>query len=216
MVKFGYHAAEMAEHGGGAGDDTLPVTGQPRPERADAARNRRRILAATRALVAERGVGAVTTAEVARTAGVAKGTVFHRFGDRAGLIRALLDEQERDLQERILRGPAPLGPGAPAAERLHAFLDALLTFTDGHRDLLLAVDGARPAGRYRSGAYGAWHRHATLLLRELRHPTDAGLLAHVLLAPLAADLVLHLRVDEGRSLADRRRPAGAMRPAHPR
>ena len=194
----------MAGRGEGADDDPLPVIGQPRPERADAVRNRQKILAATRRLVADRGIGAVTTAEVARTAGVAKGTVFHRFGDRAGLIRALLDEHERDLQERILRGPPPLGPGAPAGERLHAFLDALLAFTDEHRDLLLAVDGARPAGRYRSGAYGAWHRHTTLLLRRLRPAADAGLLAHVVLAPLAADLVLHLRDDEGRSLAELR------------
>jgi AcrR family transcriptional regulator len=199
----------MAEFGEIAADGSLPVVGQPRPERADAVRNRERILAAARRLVAERGIVAVTTAEVARAAGVAKGTVFHRFGDRAGLIRALLDEHERDLQERILRGPSPLGPGAPADARLGAFLDALLEFTDRHRELLLAVDGARPAGRYRSGAYHAWHQHTTLLLRSLRG-ADADLLAHVLLAPLGADLVLHLREDEGRSLGELRTALRAL------
>jgi len=194
----------VPEFGEIAADDLLPVVGQPRPERADAVRNRERILAAARRLVAERGVVAVTTAEVARAAGVAKGTVFHRFGDRAGLVRALLDKHERDLQERILRGPPPLGPGAPADARLAAFLDALLEFTDRHRELLLAVDGAQPAGRYRSGAYHAWHQHTTLLLRSLRPEVDADLLAHVLLAPVGADLLLHLRDDEGRSLGELR------------
>jgi len=45
-------------------------------------------------------------------AGVGKGTLIPRFGDRAGLAVALLDERERELQERILSGRPPLGPGA--------------------------------------------------------------------------------------------------------
>jgi AcrR family transcriptional regulator len=50
---------------------------------------------------------------VAAEAGVGKGTLFRRFGDRAGLAVALLDERERDLQAAVLSGPPPLGPGAP-------------------------------------------------------------------------------------------------------
>ena len=170
----------------------LPVAGQPRAERADAARNRERVLVAARRLFAERGVRAVTMDEVARAAGVAKGTVFHRFGDRAGLALALLDEHERELQERILRGPPPLGPGAPPRERLLAFLAALVKLTVEHRELLLEVERAAPAARYRTGAYRAWLQHAVLLLGD-----DDALRAHMLLAPLAADLVWHLLEDEG-------------------
>jgi AcrR family transcriptional regulator len=175
----------------------LPVAGTPRQERADAARNRERLLAAARALFAERGVRAVTMSEVAREAGVAKGTVFHRFGDRAGLALALVDEHERALQEAILRGPPPLGPGAPPRERLLAFLGALTELTVAHRELLLEVDGAAPAARYRTGAYQAWLQHVVLLLGELEVAGDRALLAHLLLAPLAADLVSFLCDDEG-------------------
>jgi AcrR family transcriptional regulator len=175
----------------------LPVAGTPRQERADAARNRERVLAAARALFAERGVRAVTMSEVARKAGVAKGTVFHRFGDRAGLALALVDEHERALQDAILRGPPPLGPGAPPHERLLAFLAALTELTVAHRELLLEVDGAAPAARYRTGAYRAWLQHVVLLLGELEVAGDRALLAHLLLAPLAADLVTFLREDEG-------------------
>src|SRR5687768_18150434 len=101
----------------------LPNADEGRPrERADAARNRRRVLEAARQLFAERGVQAVTMSDVARAAGVAKGTIFHRFGDRPGLAQALVDEAERELQEQVLRGPPPLGPGAPPRERLTAFL----------------------------------------------------------------------------------------------
>lgn len=185
--------------------------------RADAARNRAAILDAARRLVAQRGIAQITMAELAREAGVAKGTVFHRFGDRPGVAAALVDEAERELQDAVLRGPPPLGPGAPAAQRLDAFLDALLTLTDEHRELLLEIDHATPAGRYRTGAYAAWAQHVTLLERELG-AADPELAAHVVLAPVAADLVHYLRVDRGRSRADIRAAisAGAASPAAPR
>jgi AcrR family transcriptional regulator len=122
--------------------------------------------------------------------------VFHRFGDRAGLALALLDEHERALQERVLRGPPPLGPGAPPRERLRAFLAALAELTVEHRELLLEVERAAPAARYRTGAYHAWHQHTVLLLGP-----GSALRAHMLLAPLAADLVARL-CEEGVTAAE--------------
>jgi AcrR family transcriptional regulator len=175
----------------------LPVLGAPRRERADAARNRERVLAAARRLFAEHGVAKVTMEQVARAAGVGKGTVFHRFGDRAGLALALLDDRECELQEVVLHGHPPLGPGAPAGERLGAFLDAILDFTVEHAELLIAADSGRPGGRYLTGAYASWHRHSALLLSELRPGSDAGVLAHLVLAPLSADLVHHLTEEAG-------------------
>ena len=155
VVKFVIAWPAMAED--------LPVAGRPRPERADAARNRGRVLEAARQLFAERGVQAVTMSEVARAAGVAKGTVFHRFGDRAGLALALVDEAERALQEQVLRGPPPLGPGAPPRERLLAFLDALAELTVEHRDLLREVEqssAGRPLSDRRVPRVAAAHRAA--------------------------------------------------------
>src|SRR5919106_4825012 len=111
-----------------ADESSLPVAGRPRRERADAARNRERVLAAARRLFAERGVANVTMEQIARAAGVGKGTVFHRFGDRAGLALALLDDGERELQEAVLHGRPPLGPGAPARERLLGLVEALPGF----------------------------------------------------------------------------------------
>jgi AcrR family transcriptional regulator len=180
-----------------AGPGELPVLGAPRRERADAARNREKILAAARRLFAERGVANVTMEQVARAAGVGKGTVFHRFGDRAGLALALLDDRERELQEAVLHGRPPLGPGAPAQERLRAFLDAILDFTVEHADLLIAADSGRPAGRYLTGAYASWQQHTALLLSEIRPGSDAETLADLVLAPLAADLVRHLTEEAG-------------------
>jgi AcrR family transcriptional regulator len=171
-----------------------------RPERADAARNRARILEAARSLFAERGVREVSLEEVARAAGVGKATLFRRFGDRGALFLALLDEHERELQDEVLRGEPPLGPCAPPRARLLAFLDALLRLSLEHRELLLASETARPGARLQTGAYAFWHRHVSWLLGESRPPADPDLLAHVLLAAFDAELLTALQ-EQGRDEA---------------
>jgi AcrR family transcriptional regulator len=171
----------------------LPTVGS-RPERADAARNRERILAAATDLFAEHGVAGVSMDAVAERAGVGKGTLYRRFGDRAGLVIALLSEQEAEFQEAFIRGPAPLGPGAPPAERLRAFVDEMLEWLESGLDLLVDAQTSGPPGaRYRGGPYEAYHAHVALLLREIGYGDGAGLLAHIVLAPLAADLQAYLR-----------------------
>jgi AcrR family transcriptional regulator len=179
----------------------LPIAGA-QPERADARRNRERILAAAAELIGERGLGQVRMDEVAARAGVAKGTVFQRFGNRAGLAVALVDSSERRLQDALLAGPPPLGPGAPPADRLRAFLGALLELTIANLELLLISDYDSPGDRYRTGAYAAWRLHVSVLLQDAGHPSArADGLAHLVLAPLAADLVRHRLRDEGAEAA---------------
>ncbi len=60
-------------------------------ERADAAHNRALVLEAATRLIWERGIEAVSVDDVAAAAGVGKGTVFRRFGDKAGLVQAVID-----------------------------------------------------------------------------------------------------------------------------
>ncbi|WP_245572655.1 TetR/AcrR family transcriptional regulator [Actinokineospora enzanensis] len=165
-----------------------PAAGGLVHERADAARNRRRILVAAQRLFAQRGVDTVTMDQIASAAGVGKGTLFRRFGDKSGLAAALLEEGERELRERVVSGPQPLGPGAEPAARLRAFFDAYLAFLAEHLDLVHLAETARPGTRYRIEAYRYWHRHVTGLLTEARVPGDGSALAHVLLAAVAADL----------------------------
>jgi AcrR family transcriptional regulator len=160
-------------------------------ERADAARNRRRILAAAEQLFAARGAEKVSMDDIAAAAGVGKGTLYRRFGDKAGLGVAVLDERERDLQEAILRGPPPLGPGAAPLARLHAFADAYLDYLHRNLQLIAMSETAAPGARYRSGVYAAWRQHVELLLTAIdaSHPR---VLADYLLATLAGDLHRHL------------------------
>lgn len=91
------------------------------PLRADAQRNRERILAAARELVAEHGAGFEMT-EIAEAAGVGVGTLYRRFPDKQALVRELLREKfrsivatlDRELSRRELS----------ARERLDSFIRA--------------------------------------------------------------------------------------------
>ncbi|MFI7640166.1 TetR/AcrR family transcriptional regulator [Nonomuraea sp. NPDC049400] len=177
------------------------LIGKPVRERADAARNREKVLAAAARLFAERGVAAVSMDAIAAEAEVGKGTLFRRFGDKSGLAVALLDSRERDLQQRILSGPPPLGPGAPAPERLSAFVAAYLDYLFAHLDLVRMSETASPGARYRIGAYRFWHRHVAILLAEARPGCDADALSHTLLAALGAEAAGVLKDEYGSTRA---------------
>ncbi|MEY9490493.1 AcrR family transcriptional regulator [Streptomyces calvus] len=159
--------------------------------RADAARNRARLLEAAALLVAERGADAITMEEVAAAARVGKGTVFRRFGDRTGLLTALLDHSEKKFQAAFLTGPPPLGPGAPPAERLRAFGLAMLRRTGDELELQLAAE-PQAGRRFTSPPRRVLRHHVTLLLREAVPDADCELLAHTLMAQLDPALVHHL------------------------
>ena len=110
----------------------LPLIEDDPLERADAARNRARILCSAARLFDERGIECVSMDDIADAAGVGKGTVFRRFGSRSSLAQAVLSERERAFQEHIVRGTPPLGPGAPPRERLSAFGEGLLDHLHAH------------------------------------------------------------------------------------
>jgi AcrR family transcriptional regulator len=173
----------------------LPVLGQSRVERADAARNRQRILDAAERLIALHGVANLSIEKVASEAGVGIGTVYRRFGDREGLAYALLDEREREFQHRFMRGPPPFGPGASPRERIEAFLHAYVDHLEELTDLLLAAESAT-GSRYRSGAYSLNYAHLTQLLRQAIPRTDVAdveYIADAIFAPLSAELYAYQR-----------------------
>ncbi|MFB6830027.1 TetR/AcrR family transcriptional regulator [Streptomyces hydrogenans] len=162
--------------------------------RADAERNRAQILAAAERLFAEGDPRTVTMDRIAKAAGVGRATLYRSFPDPSSVAVALLDEHERLLQGQLVYGPPPLGPGAPAGERLAAFYLAMLDLLEKH--LPLALGAETGPERFRTGAYGFWRVHVrTLLVAHGAEDPDA--LVDTALAPLAPELFAFQRRDLG-------------------
>ncbi|MEV7808789.1 TetR/AcrR family transcriptional regulator [Microbispora sp. NPDC088329] len=182
----------------------LPVLdlepGRPAPvrERADAARNRMRVLKAAEELFATRDARHVTMDEIAKAAGVGRATLYRRYPDPASIATALLDEHERQVQEHILSGPPPLGPGASPADRLAAFHVAMTDLLERHLHLVLGAETG--SARFATGAYRFWRAHVRMLLTEAGVP-DPDAMTDAVLAPLAPEVYQFQRHTLGLSQA---------------
>jgi len=163
-------------------------------ERADAARNRQAILAAASTLfeTADDPL-TVTTGDVAAAAGVGKGTLFRRFGDRTGLLRAVFDTRIAGLMAAILNGPPPLGPATPSRERLLALLDAMVQFKLDNRKITRALEQTSERTSFlESPNYRLAHALFTDLLIGIVTPDRAAWTAHALLSFTRIDLLENL------------------------
>ncbi|MEY9844640.1 TetR/AcrR family transcriptional regulator [Streptacidiphilus sp. MAP5-3] len=180
----------------------LPL-GAPRAERADAVRNRRHLLATARTMLAEQGgADGLTMDALAERAGLGKGTVFRRFGTRAGIFQALLDDDEQAFQQQVMAGPPPLGPGAAPLDRLIAYGQARIAFLLDHREMArAALDGSLPVP---AGAETPLSRaHIRMLLGQLRFDgADLHMLALQLTAALDGPLLLYLSTSDLAEPAD--------------
>ncbi|MGY0064145.1 TetR/AcrR family transcriptional regulator [Streptomyces sp. LZ34] len=171
-------------------------------ERADAARNRARLLEAAARLMGDQGVEHLTMHEVAQAAGVGKGTLFRRFGDRNGLLLALLSDAEAEFHEAYTSGPPPLGPGAPASDRLTAFGCALIERIADDGDLGAVLARQVPCERRHASDTGrAFHHHVESLLREAEVEGDHEILAHAMLASVTFETVDYLRNERQATVA---------------
>ncbi|OBG00647.1 TetR family transcriptional regulator [Mycobacterium sp. 852014-52450_SCH5900713] len=168
------------------------------PERGDAARNRALLLDAARRLIAERGADAVTMDDVAAAAGVGKGTLFRRFGSRAGLMMVLLDEDEQASQQAFLFGPPPLGPDAAPVDRLVAFGRERICFAHTHHELLSEAH-RDPQARY-SAPVLVHHTHIRVLLQAAHTTGDLDAQTDALLALLHVNYVEHQLNERGHTL----------------
>jgi AcrR family transcriptional regulator len=173
-------------------DQPVVTWGAPHAERADAARNRQHLLATAREMLAEHGADTLTMDALAERAGLGKGTVFRRFGTRAGIFAALLDDDERAFQQQVLAGPPPLGPGAAPLDRLIAYGRARMSFLIEHRDIArAALDGHQPIP---AGSQSPLTQtHIRMLLGQLDlGDSDIDMLALQLTAALDGPALLYL------------------------
>jgi AcrR family transcriptional regulator len=136
-----------------------------RPLRRDAERNRRRILDAARALVAEHGL-AVSHDDIARAADVGVGTVYRRFPDKRELFDELLAEEV-----------AALVDGAERAREAADPWTGLTAFVTGNLQRQVDVPGLRElmvGGRGSDLAVRARRRMAVALVDLVDRAHAAG------------------------------------------
>ncbi|MER6915619.1 helix-turn-helix domain-containing protein [Streptomyces sp. NPDC000594] len=179
-------------------DSSIVPFGKPRGERADAVRNRELLLTTAREMIAEQGADKVTMDALADRAGLGKGTVFRRFGTRAGIFQALLDAAEHHFQEEVLFGPPPLGPGAGPEERLIAYGRARIDFLlDHHAIARAALDRSLPVP---AGETNISRIHVRMLLtRTTAALPDHDTLALQLTAALEGPVLLYLTMSNAKT-----------------
>lgn len=130
----------MSDGAGGAG---APAVAEPGPRlRADARRSIETIRDAALDVFRDHGLE-TPLADVARAAGVSKGTIYHRFGGRQGLIDAVINDLVAERVEGILREVTAIADPGEAFEQYLLRL-ALLQFDEPavNDALLRAVPGS--------------------------------------------------------------------------
>lgn len=116
-------------------DDKLTFV-TSRPARADAVKNRELLIETAQRLFAENGVDAVTMSDVAEAAHVGKGTLYRHFANKTDLCLVLIDNDQRDLQNRTF---ARLRESGDALENLEWFLREVTAFVERNHEIALAA-----------------------------------------------------------------------------
>ena len=132
----------------GAPSSGTETTESERPRRADARRNRDRLVAAAREVFTEQGVAASMEA-IARKAGVGVGTLYRHFPTRLDVVEAVYEDDVQELADAAQRAVSTLEPG-PAVE---SFFDAFLRYASTKKTLLTELRQAwekNPALRSRA------------------------------------------------------------------
>ena len=137
-----------------------------RPLRADAERNRRRILAAATQVFAERGLD-VSLDDIAAAAGVGVGTVYRRFPDKDALIDALFEDRIAEVERAARAALAIEDPW----EGFETFMRSVCRLQAKDRGLKEAMLG-RDRGRERLGQ--ARDRIAPIASQVLARAQEAG------------------------------------------
>ncbi|MNE43371.1 Bacterial regulatory protein, tetR family [compost metagenome] len=139
-------------------------------------RVRQRLLQAAAELLAEQGPGALTTRAVAGRAGVTEASLFNNFGDKAGLLRALLVETGEEF-------PAFLDALAAPAEPLDEWVVGVFRHARAWFRRVLPLSAPNLLGQPAPGSEASYTAHRALAgrLAELRCVADAEATALLLM-----------------------------------
>jgi AcrR family transcriptional regulator len=122
---------------------------RPARQRLGAAERRRSIVRATVTVVAARGYERASFAEIARTAGVSKGLIWHYFTDGEDLLVQTARTTLVDLREAVV---AELDLSAPVPDVVRAAIAAAARLVHTHAEQLAAMDAIVRGMRAPDGA----------------------------------------------------------------
>jgi AcrR family transcriptional regulator len=159
------------------------------------------LLSVARDLFTERGYAATSTTEIADQAGVTRGALYHHFAAKDELFRAVFEQIEQEVVERVALGAAA---GADPLEQMrlgsHAFLDACL---DPAVQRIVLLEGPAVLGwetwqeieeRYGYGLVAA--AVEAVIAAGLIDAQPVGPLAHVLFGALSQAGLMVARADD--------------------
>ena len=128
------------------------------------ASTRRQLLAAARALFAEKGYAETSTPDIVKAAGVTRGALYHHFADKQALFAAVVEEEHALLALTIHQaaeaGDEEPGPIKALIRGGEGFLDAM---QDAGRRRILIIDAPAVLGRDALDAIDARHGLQTLI-----------------------------------------------------
>jgi AcrR family transcriptional regulator len=169
--------------------------------RADARRNRSRILAAARALVAESGPE-VTMEDIARRAGVAVGTLYRHFPAKEDLVAAVVEDSVAQVADLAGAALDAVHAGAAAGERLAALFRVIAERHATDRAFKAAAGELDPAAGPVAGATAATARAVAAITAILDRARAEGAVRDDV---TLADLVVLLDGVPGHQVADEQR-----------
>jgi AcrR family transcriptional regulator len=170
-------------------------------ERTEATRTA--LIAAARPLFAQHSYAGVGTEEIARTAGVTRGALYHHFAGKRELFAAVYEQIEIELAERIAAGALQANAHSPLAAMKAGAEMFLLAATEPETQRIVLLDGPAVLG------WDRWREIATehglgLIEATLQAAVEAGAidpqpvrpLAHVLMGALDEAAMLVARADD--------------------
>lgn len=170
-----------------------------RPPRADAQKNRQRLLVAAEHLFSAYGVESVTMSDVAEAAGVGKGTLYRHFSSKTELCHALLDQDQRELQNTVLQRLH--NAQTPPLDDLRWFLEQASTFVYRNLSLLyVARDPGAPMTLDFPG-HRWWRQTIRALLQRAGVTGDLDYIADTLYVMIDAQTLRYQQVIRGYDLA---------------
>jgi AcrR family transcriptional regulator len=174
----------------------LQDTQQPQPPtRADALKNRALILKTANKLFMDRNVHDVTMSDIAEAAEIGKGTLYRHFEDKAQLCQALLDEDQRSLQDRALEYFRTQGN---PMDNLGWFLVEVALFVDRNSHLLCVTSDHIMTLEH--PAHWWWRQTIRGLLGQINPPGDLEYFTDLLYVMLDVNTIYFQRKNQGYSI----------------